>query len=73
MEALAMQPLYTAISCRSAYQLNWSVTLFGAVDLPLQSGWLNKLRAVTEPESVSVTEPVSATALMEETAAGHWT
>ncbi len=56
MQPLAMQPLYTAISCRSAYQLNWSVTLFGAVDLPLQSGWLNKLRAVTEPDGVRILE-----------------
>ena len=51
-----MDPLYTNLNCQTAYQLNWSVSLFGKVDFPDASGWLEPLRAVTEPDGVRVLE-----------------
>lgn len=51
-----MQPLYTSQNCQPAYQLNWSVSLFGKVSFPSQAAWLESLRAVTEADGVRILE-----------------
>lgn len=51
-----MQPLYTSQNCEAAYQLNWSLSLFGTVDFPTDADWLDKLRAATEPDGVHILE-----------------
>ena len=40
-----MTPLYTAENCSSAFQLNWSLSVFGAAEFPPRSEWLEKLQA----------------------------
>ena len=47
-----MQPLYTPANCQPAYQLNWSVSVFGKSDFPPQAKWLEALRPVTETDGV---------------------
>ena len=51
-----MQPLYTSENCEAAYQLNWSLSLFGTIDFPRDSHWLDALRAATEPDGVRILE-----------------
>ena len=51
-----MQPLYTPENCQPAYQLNWSVSLFGKVEFPAQAAWLEALRVATEADGVRILE-----------------
>jgi len=54
--ALAMQPLYTPDNTTVAYQLNWSVALFGTDEFPQAASWLSELRTVTESDGVRILE-----------------
>jgi REP element-mobilizing transposase RayT len=49
-------PIYTAESCRFAYQLNWSLSIFSHRTLPDASEWLPQLQSATEPDGVRVLE-----------------
>lgn len=49
-----MEPIYTADNTTTAYQLNWSLALFGKCDLPAQSVWLEELRVTTESDGVRI-------------------
>ncbi len=49
-----MEPIYTSNNTQTAYQLNWSLALFGKRELPDQSTWLDDLRATTEADAVRV-------------------
>jgi REP element-mobilizing transposase RayT len=49
-----MQPIYTADNTNAAYQLNWSLSLFGLQTLPIIDQWLTDLRTATEPDGVRV-------------------
>ena len=49
-------PLYTIESCRAAYQLNWSLTLFWKQAPPSAETWLEQLRAATETDHVRILE-----------------
>lgn len=49
-----MEPIYTPESTAAAYQLNWSLALFGKKDLPDQAIWLDALKAATEPDGVRI-------------------
>ena len=51
-----VQPIYTVENTRPAFQLNWSVCLFGKVDLPPPSTWLDQLNAATKPDAVRILE-----------------
>lgn len=51
-----MPPLYTPENCEAAYQLNWSLSLFGTIDFPSEDDWLDKLRKATEPDGVRILE-----------------
>jgi len=51
-----MDPLYTIDNTTPAFQLNWSVSLFGRGALPPSSDWLDQLRMVTEPDGVRILE-----------------
>jgi hypothetical protein len=51
-----MQPLYTLDNTTAAYQLNWSVALFGTVKLPPAANWLNELKAATVNDGVRILE-----------------
>lgn len=47
-----MEPIYTPENTTTAYQLNWSLALFGKCALPDQSVWLKELQATTESDGV---------------------
>jgi REP element-mobilizing transposase RayT len=49
-------PLYTIRNCTAAYQLNWSLAVFGKVDLPPVDEWLAPLQEATEPDGVRILE-----------------
>jgi hypothetical protein len=49
-------PLYTADNCRSAYQLNWSVSIFWRTSPPRDCQWLDSLKAATEADGVRILE-----------------
>ena len=51
-----MQPIYTAENTNPAFQLNWSVSLFGKIDFPPPSAWLDQLKTATEPDGVRILE-----------------
>jgi len=51
-----MQPIYTTDNTIPAYQLNWSVALFGKQDLPSSSRWIDQLNEATEPDGVRILE-----------------
>jgi REP element-mobilizing transposase RayT len=53
---LPLQPIYTAANCRSAYQLNWSLALFGRVPFPRLETWAEPLRQATETDGVRILE-----------------
>ncbi|KAA1261196.1 Transposase IS200 like protein [Rubripirellula obstinata] len=59
-----MEPIYTADKTTAAYQLNWSLALFGKSDLSDQSAWLEELQAATEADGVRI---LSANARSENT------
>jgi REP element-mobilizing transposase RayT len=54
-----VQPLYTAENTDSAYQLNWSLSLFGKTALPSQENWLQDLSVATEPDGVRLLSAVN--------------
>ncbi len=49
-----MEPIYTPDNITTAYQLNWSLALFGKDELPNQTTWLKELQAATEPDGVRI-------------------
>ena len=51
-----MKPIYTVDNTNPAYQLNWSVSLFGRIAFPPPSDWLDQLRTATEPDGVRILE-----------------
>lgn len=51
---LHMEPIYTADNTTTAYQLNWSIALFGKSGLPDQSVWFEKLQVATAPDGVRI-------------------
>ena len=57
-----MQPLYTPDNTTAAYQLNWSLALFGTEEFPSQEDWLNDLKMATESDGVRILEHHAAAA-----------
>ena len=57
-----MQPLYTPENTTAAYQLNWSVALFGTGEFPSSDVWLNDLKMATESDGVRILEHHAAAA-----------
>src|SRR5437763_660620 len=51
-----LAPLYTAANCQVAYQLNWSLSVFGRASLPAEQQWIEELKAAVEPDGVRVLE-----------------
>jgi len=51
-----MEPIYTAENTKAAYQLNWSVALFGATEVPAPTAWLPQLKSAAEPDGVRILE-----------------
>lgn len=51
-----LTPLYTADNCRVAYQLNWSLSVFGRSDFPAAATWINDLKTAVEPDGVRILE-----------------
>ena len=51
-----MQPLYTPDNTTTAYQLNWSVALFGTDEFPPADKWLSELKVVAESDGVRILE-----------------
>ncbi|QDV26402.1 transposase [Aureliella helgolandensis] len=49
-----MDPIYSADNTTTAYQLNWSLALFGKAALPDSSLWLIDLSAATEKDGVRI-------------------
>ncbi|TWU45801.1 Transposase IS200 like protein [Novipirellula aureliae] len=49
-----MEPIYTADNTTNAYQLNWSLALFGKSELPKQSAWLEELQLATAVDGVRI-------------------
>ncbi len=49
-------PLYALENCTAAYQLNWSLSLFGREALPPICAWQNALTQATEADGVRVLE-----------------
>jgi hypothetical protein len=51
-----MDPIYTAENTKAAYQLNWSVALFGSNEVPSSTDWLPHLRSAAAPDGVRILE-----------------
>ena len=51
-----MQAIYTHENTTSAFQLNWSVSLFGKVAFPVLSHWLEQLKSDTARDGVRILE-----------------
>ena len=49
-----MEPIYHPENTTAAYQLNWSISLFGNGSLPDQAIWFDDLKAATEPDGVRI-------------------
>ena len=49
-----MEPVYTADNTTAAYQLNWSLAIFGKSELPESTIWLDGLKAATESDGVRI-------------------
>lgn len=49
-----MEPVYTADNTTAAYQLNWSLAIFGKSELPEPARWLDGLKAATESDGVRI-------------------
>ena len=61
-----METLYTPDNTTAAYQLNWSVALFGADEFPPTAQWLSELKAVAESDGVRILEyHIAATNVMQ--------
>ena len=50
------EPLYTAASCRIAYQLHWSLALFAKQPWPEKDAWWQPLRQAIEADGVRLLE-----------------
>ena len=53
---LSPQAIYTPENCCSAYQLNWSLSLFSTAPLPDRNHWLASLSESTEADGVRLLE-----------------
>ena len=51
-----MTPIYLPDNCSAAYQLNWSVAVFGRIDFPAVEGWIESLQRTTEADGVRILE-----------------
>ena len=51
-----MTPIYLPDNCSAAYQLNWSVAVFGRIDFPAVEGWIEPLQRATEADGVRILE-----------------
>lgn len=51
-----MEPIYTAKNCRVAFQLNWSLSVFGTSDLPPSSVWLAPLSKAVAADGLRILE-----------------
>jgi len=51
-----MTPIYLPENCTPAYQLNWSVALFGRSTFPAPDAWLGALKTATESDGVRILE-----------------
>lgn len=49
-----VSPIYTAVNCRFAYQLNWSLSVFARTALPSADEWLPELKLAVEPDGVRI-------------------
>ena len=49
-----MEPIYTAENTTAAYQLNWSLALFGKTKILDQEVWLNDLKTATELDGARI-------------------
>ena len=49
-----MDPIYTPDNTNVAYQLNWSLALFGKQSLPRSTNWLENLKVAIEPDGVRI-------------------
>jgi REP element-mobilizing transposase RayT len=52
----ALTPLYTVENCKAAYQLNWSLSLFGRGSFPDPVAWLKALKSRVEADGVRILE-----------------
>lgn len=60
--SVEMQPLYTSENTTVAYQLNWSVALFGTGEFPSSDVWMEDLKMATESDGVRILEHHEAAA-----------
>ena len=51
-----MEPLYTAASVKTAYQLRWSLAVFAKAPLPPPETWLSDLKQFVERDGVRILE-----------------
>jgi REP element-mobilizing transposase RayT len=49
-----MEPIYTSENTSAAFQLNWSLAIFGKAELPDQETWLSELETATAPDGVRI-------------------
>ncbi|EMI57366.1 transposase [Rhodopirellula sallentina] len=47
-----MESIYTEANTRAAFQLNWSVSLFGKEPLPSSEHWYDRLKTAIDPDGV---------------------
>jgi hypothetical protein len=53
---MSVAPLYRAENCESAYQLNWSLSLFTTASLPPRDMWFDDLASATCDDGVRILE-----------------
>ena len=51
-----MTPIYRPENCQSAFQLNWSVAVFGLHDFSPKTTWYEQLKIATEADGVRILE-----------------
>ena len=51
-----MTPIYRPENCQSAFQLNWSVAVFGQQNFPPKMTWYGLLKMATEADGVRILE-----------------
>ncbi len=51
-----MTPIYLPDNCSAAFQLNWSVAVFGKINFPSADGWIEPLQRATEIDAVRILE-----------------
>ena len=54
--SLAMTPIYLSSNRSAAFQLNWSVAVFGKIDFPPSEAWIDPLKEATESDGVRILE-----------------